>query len=328
MASQLRVSLDIEMGNQMSEPERIDAELTRAIESLGRAIKDNLRIEEPEPEKKLPAKVIQLPLWPEARRAAPNVVFRSALFPALNFKDQRPLFREQQRIFAVGGIEVFFNGERFDQSDLDVYLELLDLARHHPLGTECTFTAHGMLKRLGRATGNMNHKWLHKVLIRLCTSTIDMTDHKKRVFGHLIDGGKKDELTRHYTISIKSEFAQLFGFGMWASIDRDQRRALGRNATAKSLHAYYSSHVTPGHHSFETLAGLVGLEGQTKRNVRARLIEAHNRLKEIGFLRGYSVSEDGCAIKADVCPTPGQAHHIVKKIIKQRRKKRGSEGTV
>jgi len=174
----------------------------------------------------------------------------------------------------------------------------------------------------------MNHKWLHKVLIRLRTSTIDITDHKKRAFGGLIEGGFKDELTRHYTISINPKFAALFGFGMWASIDRAQRRALGRSATAKALHAYYSSHVTPGHHSFDTLAAIVGLNNSNKRDERARLVEAHDRLKEIGFLCDYSVSENGDAIKADMRPTPGQAHHIVKKIIKQRRKKRGSAGTV
>jgi TrfA protein len=320
MASQLRVSLDIEMGNQMSEPERIDPALAKALENLGRTIRENPHVEEPGPEKKLPAKVIQLPLWPESRHAAPNAVVRSALFPALNFQQGRP-YLEQQQIASVRGITVFFTGKRFDQSDLDVYLELLDLARHHPLGTECTFTAHGMLKRLGRQTGNSDHQWLHSVLIRLRGGTVDMTDHKKRYFGGLIEGGFKDELTRHYSISINPKFMPLFDYGMWASIDREQRRAFGRNATAKALHAYYSSHVTPGHHSIETLAELVGLNEKTKRNVRARLIEAHERLKETGFLRNYSVSEDGNAIKAEIHPTPGQAHHIVKKIIKQRRGK-------
>jgi TrfA protein len=322
MASQLRVSLDIEMGNQMSEPERIDVELDRALESLSRAIKDNPHKEETKPAP--PAKIIQLPLWPESRQGVPNAVVRSALFPALNFQQGRP-YLEQQEIASVRGVTVFFSGKRFDQSDLDVYLELLDLARQHPLGTECTFTAHGLLKRLGRQTGNSDHQWLHAVLIRLRGGTVDITDHKKRYFGGLIEGGFKDELTRHYTISINPKFAALFGFGMWASIDRDQRRALGRNATAKALHVYYSSHVTPGYHSFDTLAAIVGLNNSNKRDERARLIAAHERLKETGFLRGYSVSEDGTAIKADVCPTPGQAHHIVKKIIKQRGKKRAAQ---
>jgi hypothetical protein len=274
---------------------------------------------EPEPAKKLTtAAVIQLPLWPEARRAAPNAVFRSALFPALNFKDRRPLFREQQAIAAVGGITVFFNGERFDQSDLDVYLELLDLARQHPLGNECAFSAHGLLKRLCRQTGNTNHKWLHKVLIRLRTSTVQITDHKKSYFGGLIEGGFKDELDRHYRVTINPKFAALFGYGMWSSIDRNQRHEIGRNPTAKALHAYYSTHAAPGAHSFNTLASIVGLDDSNKRRQRNRIIKAHELLasERIGFLKRYEIK--GNTITVALKPTPGQARHIAKKIIKSR----------
>jgi hypothetical protein len=305
-----------------SDPERIGEDITAILKSLHSAMKANPRTVEPEPDKHPPAKIIQLPLWPEARRAAPNAVFRSALFPALKFKEGRPFLKEQ-RIAAVGGIEVSFTGERCDQSDLDVYLELIDLARYHPLGTECSFSAHGMLKRLGHATGYTNHKWLHSVLIRICTGTVEIADHTKSYCGHLIEGVFKDKLDRHYRVTINPKFAALFGYGMWSSIDREQRRALGRNATAKALHAYYSTHAAPGAHAFETLAAIVGLEEKRERDRRRRLIEAHKLLasEDVGFLRDYSVSEDGSTIKAHIHPTPGQAHHIAKKAIRQQQKR-------
>jgi hypothetical protein len=277
----------------------------------------------PTPIQPAPAKVIQLPLWPEARRAAPNAFFRSALFPALKFKEGRPSLK-RQRIYAVGGIDVFFMGERFDQSDLDVYLELLDLAHFHPLGTECGFAAHAILKRLHHATGNANHKWLHSVLLRTCAALVEITDHKKTYFGHLIEGGFKDELTRHYRVTINPKFAALFGYGMWSSIDREQRRALGRNATAKCLHAYYSTHAPPGAHSFETLAAIAGLDDSNKRRQRIRIIDAHKLLtsEDVGFLSDYTVSEDGSTIKAHINNlTPSQARHIAKKVIRQRRER-------
>ena len=150
-----------------------------------------------------------------------------------------------------------------------------------------------------------------------------MTDHKKRYFGGLIEGGFKDEVDRHYRVTINPKFAAMFGYGMWASIDRDQRYKLGRNATAKALHAYYSTHAAPSAHKFETLAEIVGLEGKTKRNVRARLIEAHKLLasEQVDFLRDYSVSKDGSSIKVHINPTPGQARHIVKKAIDHRQKR-------
>ena len=61
-----------------------------------------------------------LPPCPQDRRAAPNAVFRSALFPALNFKESRP-FLKGEKLASVEGVDVYFTGERFDQSDLDVY---------------------------------------------------------------------------------------------------------------------------------------------------------------------------------------------------------------
>lgn len=66
------------------------------------------------------AQLIEFPQWPDDRRATAQAVFRSALFPAMGFKGGRPFLKEE-RLCSVEGVEVFFTGERFDQSDLDVY---------------------------------------------------------------------------------------------------------------------------------------------------------------------------------------------------------------
>jgi hypothetical protein len=149
--------------------------------------------------------------------------------------------------------------------------------------------------------------------------TLDLTDHKKRYFGGLMEGGFKDEITRHYEITINPKFAVLFGFGMWATIDRTQRAALGRNATAKALHAYYSTHAAPTAHRFDTLAGIVGLNNPNKRDVKARVIKAHELMKEAGFLKGYNITSD--MIQAQVNHTPSQNRHLAGKLIKTRKKR-------
>jgi TrfA protein len=270
------------------------------------------RVKAEQPETAPAAKLIQLPLWPDSRQGIPNAIVRSALFPTLNSQEGRP-FLKDQIIASVRGITMNFTGEQFDQSDLDVYLELLDLVAAYPLGTQCGFSAYGMLKRLHRQTGNSDHKWLHSVLIRLCGGVTDITDHKKRYFGQLLHGGIKDELTKHYRVAINPQFAALFGYGMWSTIDRQQRRQLGRNWTAKALHAYYSTHVSPSSHRFETLASIIGLHDKKKRQLRTRIIGAHERMKEIGFLRGYKANDT--AIKALIRPNHSQARHLGKKII-------------
>ena len=268
-------------------------------------------------ESTLPAQVLQLEWWDDSKHAGPNALFRSALFPALNYKQPRR-YLDRERVFAVAGVEVIFTGKQFDQSDLDVYLELLHLAQPFPLGTSVRFAAHALLKAIGRSTGNANHKWLHEVLIRLCAGVVEVTDHTKRYFGHLVEGGMKDELTSHYDISLNPKLAVLFGFGMWATLDRTQRHALGRNGVAKALHAYYSTHAGAGPHRFETLAGIAGLTDKNPRKIRMKLKTAHEVLASdpIGFLAGYTIHGD--TIEPIVRHTPGQNRHLVRRLVPAR----------
>jgi hypothetical protein len=275
--------------------------------------------DEPEPSSQPPAKVVQLDFWDDSRRAAPNIVFRSALFPALKFKEGRP-FLKQKRIFSTKGGEVYFTGEQFDQSDLDVYLEILNFARPFPLGTSVKFSTYAMLKALGRNTGKSDRDWLHAAIIRLCGGVVDMTDHENRYFGQLLYGGICDEIITHYEITLNPKFAVLFGFGMWSTLDKEQRRALGRNQTAKALHAYYSTHAAPGPHEYGTLAEVAGLKGKNHRDVKAIIIKAHQAMERIDFMSGYEAGAK--TIRAMINHTPGQSHHIVKKIIKSRKPKK------
>ena len=141
-------------------------DLAAALRSFGATLKAAAAEEraEPEPPKaEQKGQLVLFPQWADTRRAAAQAVFRSALFPAMNNKQSR-CYLEQERIASVDGVTVFFTGKQFDQSDLDVYLELLQVAHVTPFGVECTFTAYGLLKALGRATGNKDHKRLHSEL--------------------------------------------------------------------------------------------------------------------------------------------------------------------
>ncbi len=257
-------------------------------------------------------KPILLEPWANDRRAAPNAVFRSALFPALNNKKRK--FIKEYKVYSVSGLDVTFTGEQFDQSDLDVYLEILNLAKAVPLGQPIKFSAYSLLKALGRCTGKTDHKWLHSVLVRLCGGVVEATDHKARYFGQLLFGGVRDEITNDYEITINPNFAKLFGFGLWSSLDLDQRRQLERNSTAKALHAYYSTHTAPSLHLYDTLAQLAGLDGRNKTAVKNSLIRAHEELKRVGFLVSYDTKPNGIEVVINM--TEGQQQHLVRKVAK------------
>lgn len=268
-------------------------------------------------EKAQSSELVQLDFWDDGRRAAPNAVFRSALFPALN--NQTRTFVKKKKLFSVEGVDVIFTGEQFDQSDLDVYLELLNLARPFPLGTLIKFSAHGVLKSLGRSVGATAYDWLHMVITRMTGGVVDITDHKKRYFGSLLDGGTRNNKTQEYEIILNPKFAVLFGFGMWATIDHAQRQAIGRNQTAKSLHSYYESHATPDFHKICTLAGIAGVKGKNKKTT---VIKAHEVLKseKVGYLKDYEINGD--MLKANkVKHTKGQLQHLAKKAAKTKKGK-------
>lgn len=262
-------------------------------------------------------KPVLLESWANNRRAAPNAVFRSALFPALNSQTRK--FIKEKKVFSVGGLDVTFTGEQFDQSDLDVYLEILNFAKETPLGKPVRFSAYAMLKALGRATGNANHKWLHAVLVRLRGGTVEIVTEKARLFGGLIEGGIRDEITKHYDVVINPHYAKFFGFGLWSCVDIDQRRQLAQKSTAKALHAYYSTHTDPAPHRYDTLAKIAGFDNKNSRAIKAKLIQAHEELKRIGFLLDYEAGPDKIAIKATM--TPGQQAHLVRKRIKAKPRK-------
>ena len=170
----------------------------------------------------------------------------------------------------------------------------------------------------GRKTASfdpMQNKRLHSVLIRLRGGTVDMTDHKKRYFGGLIEGGFRDEITLNYEITINPKYAVLFGLGMWTTIDTSQRRSLGRKSTAKALHAYYSSHAGPSAHNFDTLSEIAGLTNSNIRQRRADIIKAHEQLKVVGFLDSYEVTAD--KIKANINHTASQTRAMLQKVGKK-----------
>jgi hypothetical protein len=295
----------------------LDAQTRRSLASMGASLATNKAQEEKAtPEKPQATKIVQLDFWQDGKSAAPNALVRSALFPALNAQQkENRRFLDEERVYSVSGVDVIFTGKQFDQSDLDVYLELLNIARPFPLGTPIKFSAYALLKALGLSTGGKDHKRLHSVLIRLCGGVVDMTDHKKRYFGQLLQGGIRDEITLNYEITLNPKFAVLFGLGMWTTIDTSQRRALGRKSTAKALHAYYSSHAAPSAHNFDTLAEIAGLTNSNKRQRRADIIKAHEQLKVVGFLDSYEVTAD--KIKANINHTASQARAMLKKAAKQ-----------
>ena len=236
------------------------------------------------------AQVIQLPLWPEPKRGAPNSFIRSALFAAIQSKDRQ--FLKETVLASQDGIEVRYTGEQLNQADLDVWETIVHLAREQPLGTVASFTAHGLLKAMGMPTGNSQHKQLHTTLLRLTACAVEVKHEGKTYFGPLIKSGAKDEVTRHYAIELNRGIIKLFGENQWTALDWRQRQELRAQPLAQALHAFYSSHREPFAVKLATLQAYTGSRNKQvasfKRQVRAALVQ----LVDVGFLASFDIAGD------------------------------------
>ena len=239
--------------------------------------------------------VLQLPLWPEPKRGTPNSFIRSALFAAIQSKDR--VFLKEATLASQKGIAVKFTGEQLNQEDLTVWETLAHLARQHPLGHSCSFTAHGLLKSLGLHTGLSQHKQLHSTILRLTACAVEITHEGKTYFGPLVKSGLKDEVTSQYNIELNRELIRLFGENQWTALDWQQRQHLRGKHLAQALHAFYSSHRQPFPIKLDTLRSYVGSKNQQKAGFKIKLRGALGELVAIGFLVSYEVAGDVVLVK-------------------------------
>jgi TrfA protein len=246
---------------------------------------------------------IQLPLWPEPKRGTPNSFIRSALFAAIQSKDR--VFLKEATLASQKGIAVKFTGEQLNQEDLTVWETLAHLARQHPLGQTCEFTAHGLLKSLGLHTGLSQHKQLHSTIIRLTACAVEIAHEGRTYFGPLVKSGVKDDLTSHYRIELNRELIRLFGDNQWTALDWQQRQMLRRKHLAQALHAFYSSHREPFPVKVDTLRGYVGSKNQQKAGFKVKLRTALEELVQIGFLKNYRLDGDLVVVDRALMPRPG-----------------------
>lgn len=236
------------------------------------------------------AEVIQLPLWHDDRRGSPNSFLRSALFAAIQGKDRT--FIKDATLFSQKGNTVKFTGERLNQEDMTVWLALANLARQHPLGTECSFTAYSILKHIGLKDGGEQRARLHANIKRLSACLVEIETSRHVYGGSLIDDFIVDKNTNQYRITLNKKLINIFGENDWTALSWEQRKQLKNKPLSLKLHEYYSSHEFPKPLTVAFLYDITGSNNSQLRDFKRRLKAALNELVKISFLESYSVEGD------------------------------------
>jgi len=262
---------------------------------------------------KKPAPQMSLDLWPDAVRGVPNAVLRGALFSI----SKRREFVKNELIASVEGHQIRFTGQRFNQTDLDTFEMLVHLARLQPLGNRVDFTAHSLLKTMGRGTGKSQHQQLHDEIIRLRSGNVEITwEALDKVYGEgLVKKYYMDRTIGRYVVELSPEMLTLYETG-YSQVDWGQRQALTNNLS-KWLHGFYASHAKPYPYKVSTIKDLCGSTSKDLRDFRRMLKTALADLVTVGMLVDWTIDEKDLVTVQKV-PTFSQRLYLERAAKKQR----------
>jgi hypothetical protein len=255
------------------------------------------------------AKVYQLPIWPDPARGVPNELIRSALFAAIQAQGRD--YIDNTEIASQDGYSIIFTGQRLDQSHLDVFEGVMHIARGTHEGNRICFSAHKLLRLIGRNTGKSDHLWLHRTLKHLTATAVEIRDNKSRrlFWGSLLPRGAADEGTAQYAVEINRDLVKLFDRG-FTQIDWEQRRLLRRKPLAQWLHLYYSSHAKPHPVSVAWLRSKSGSKTASLRAFRQKLKAALDEIQCAGVIASWQIVDD--LVHVVNIPTPSQQRYLAR----------------
>jgi hypothetical protein len=297
-----------------------DPELRRTLERLGRVMAERERENPRQEPEKLPAKVIQFPLFPNETRPVSNHMARSALFACVQGKDRQML--EDALLAAQDGQEIRFTGRQLNQDDHDLLMQLVEFAKHKPLGEYTTVPAHAILKALGRNTGGDQHKQLRADITRLMACVVSLSDAKFEYLGHIIDDAAQDKTSRYWVFKFNPKLRMLYSPNAYTLIDWEQRKKLKGKDLARWLQLYITSHAAPFPVSVEYLREKSGSQTAELRKFRQLLRTALKDLEANGDIEAWQINDNDLVhIDRGKAITDSQRRHLSHPKARRNRKK-------
>ncbi|MDD3581336.1 MAG: plasmid replication initiator TrfA [Desulfobacca sp.] len=258
-------------------------------------------------EKREAQKVYQLEIWPNRQMGVPNEITRSALFAAIQAKGRGYL--DNQAISSQTGFQIIYTGPRLDQDHLDVFEGIMHFARGFHEGNKIRFTAHSLLKLIGRHTGGNQHKWLFRRLQQLTATSVAIIKDDKRVFwGSLLPSGAARLDTGEYAVEISRDLIKMFGRG-FTRIEWNQRHRLICKPLAQWLQLYYMSHARPVPVSVAFIRETSGSTTQSLRKFRQNLKAALSEVQAVGVISSWHIDAKTDLVHVVRLPLPSQPNH-------------------
>ena len=310
-----------------AEKPTLDAELRRSLASLGAHLAERQAEAAKAPP---PATILQFPApFGEHTRAVSNALARSALFAPVK---QRQFFRHYVVVGQVDGVTVEYKGEQLNQDDHDMFLQLVKMALHQPLGTDIRASLNAVLRGLGRSNNQEQRRQAVEQVSLLVSGTTRLTGPAVRYEGHLLDDASTPQdqamldvprLHRHLAYRLNPRFARLYaGVGGQYPVRRPRAAQAQRPGQRAGEMAVPVDHrqrrITP--HKVETIRRMCGSGDKTLKSFRQNLKKALDVLKAAGVIVAWRIDPETDLVTIERTPSPAQLAHIAKKARKPRAK--------
>lgn len=225
----------------------------------------------------------------------PNHTARSSIFAPVA-RGQKT-YHHQAVLVSRGDATITYTGEQLDESQADVWLQLMFVARNACFGHAVIIHRAAFLRAIGRGTGGNEYKWLHQTMIAFTAASIVIETRtrdgmpKYRVGHtsafHMLSGFDYDSNAETYTYTIDSRWKTLFGGREYALIDWDKRMQIAKTQhmakTLQRLVATSADHVQ--RYSLEWLRSKMQYTSPI-RKFRGALLGAMLELERVGVIAG------------------------------------------
>ena len=287
----------------------MDTDLRKSLARLGASLATKEKAQEAKSNPPKKAEVIQLPFWPEDKRGTPNCFLRSALFSAIYGNAERKYLKNA--LLAVqGDVSITYTGEQLSQSDLDLVMAALHLARQQPLGHVCQFRGYTFLKILGRSDSKPNYVWLNTTIDRLIACLVRIRLRQQVFTGSILSSCTRDEGSDIYKLVFDPNFVKLFGRSDWTAVDWNTRQRLTRSPLAQWIYDYAVSHVGTVV-KLDTLQRLSGREGDTPKVFNQAFQRAKAMLEKTANIA--MALDEGGLVSIEHALSPAQQRHVSKR---------------
>jgi hypothetical protein len=254
----------------------------------------NHRVAESQKKRSAEQSVEQIPFWPAPLRAIPSELLRSALFGCA----RRSHFVKSEELAAWGSNKITYTGQRLNQFDESLWLQLVHLHRGQSVGPgyKIHISARALLRELGiKTAGGSGLRRLDRSLDRLMGAVVSLTHGDVvRKLASPVQRAQVDKATGRFAVELNPDWSALLN-EQATYLDWETRKALP-TGLATWLHRYVLSHRatarSPHRIGLEKLRALSGMLSAPKEFKR-HLKRAMGQLESRNVVASWSITPNG-----------------------------------